>query len=82
MNGKKYFEDIKRKQILLRKELRIKFVEKCKLYKEQKSFTNSYFIVYFIIEAIGFLYFSKCFFSKKMKFRILYLISIYCKLHS
>ena len=54
MNGKKYFEDMKLKQNLLKKKLRVKFLEQCKLYKEQKSFTQSGFLIYFLIEMLGF----------------------------
>ena len=64
MNGKQYFENMKKRQNLLRKQLRIKFVEQCKIYKEKKSFTHSGFILYLGIEAIGkdFLYITQILF--------------------
>lgn len=53
MNGKKYLEQMKSRQLLFRRELRIKFIEKCKIYKEQKTFTNSGFGFYLGIQIIG-----------------------------
>jgi hypothetical protein len=57
IEGKKYLDKVRNKQILLKKELRRKFLEKCKLYKEQKAFSKSGFLIFGIIEIMGFLFF-------------------------
>jgi len=56
MNKTEYFEKLKKRPNLLKKQLRIKFVEQCKIYKEKKSFTHSGFVVYLTIEALGMIF--------------------------
>lgn len=64
IDGQKYLDKVRDKQILLKKELRKKFLEKCKLYKEQKSFSKSGFLIFGIIEILGFIFFLLFLFSQ------------------